>query len=161
MRKVLADAAPNFERFVNGRIDARAVGLFVTTDGHANRNAGQLTLESDRWRLAGSNDRSPVRPLQKPCLRQRVEHAPAVIDSKIPQTYGLRERQLQTRHLHAVGPRAINESCEAHIPDRATGEPNPHREPYAEMSFVASKLPHSLRGGGGRRRSDINVCHNF
>lgn len=87
---------------------------FVRTTWLAYRNAGVVALMDDRWCSAGANHGSARRPFQEAVVGKHIEHTLAVVHAEVPQANGLRERQLETRHLHEVGLYAIDEGCKVH-----------------------------------------------
>jgi hypothetical protein len=49
---------------------------------------------------AGANYGPPGGPFEETGVCQRIQHVPAVVGAKPPEPHRLRQRQLETRHLH-------------------------------------------------------------
>ena len=86
----------------------------VAAEGYLDRNVYWPQLAPDRQIPAGPYDRAPGGPLQEPCVGKGVEHVTAVVRAQVPQTHGLREGQLETRHLDEFRSHAIDDIGEAH-----------------------------------------------
>ena len=86
----------------------------VSAEGYLDRNVYWSQLAPDRQIPAGPYDRASGGPLQEPRVGKGVEHVTAVVRAQVPQTCGLREGQLETRHLDEFRSHAINDTGEAH-----------------------------------------------
>ena len=122
----------------------------VAAEGYLDRNVYWSQLAPDRQIPAGPYDRAPGGPLQEPCVGKGVEHVTAVVRAQVPQACGLREGQLETRHLDEFRSHAIDDTGEAHA--RATSNLHAIRTSagvcaYVDcfLNLVVSSLPRRIR----------------
>ena len=105
--------------------------IFVSTRRCPHKDVGQLRVLIRAMIAPGSDNRAPWGPAQKARIHQRINHETAVIHAECPETYGLGERQLETRHLLEVGANLVNDSSEAHAP---RGEQPPSQLVFSRLS---------------------------
>ena len=82
---------------------------------------GRPEIVRDKEIPSGANDGLTRRPPQEARCREDIEDLAAIINSKVKQARGLRERKLEAGHLDELRAYSVDQFCDLHIPQQSNG----------------------------------------